>query len=165
MPANNSLGVDLMKRITDGHMTQAPTEYVEKVRGQVTDACEELLDVGARIRPLIANKKQVGWIRGLHPSERKMLDRWIYVKEDLVAHVLSLTTSLTPMEIEDLSNSDLRGILNLVRKMTEYDVSLYPYLAAYVSTLSSENLWHRKGAQLSSFENRVVTLPDGKSMK
>lgn len=162
---NNISGVDLMRQINDGVVKQAPTEYVEKVRGKVIDACEELLDIGARIRPLVVDKKQVGWVRGIHPSERKIMDRWIYAQDDLVLNILGLATTLTTEELEDLSSTEIRRLLNIVKRMTEYDVSLYPYLAAYVSTMSSENLWHGKGTRLSSFENRTVLLPDGKHIK
>jgi hypothetical protein len=165
MPANNSLGVDLMKRISDGQLRQAPSEYVEKVRVRIVEACEELLDIGARIRPLIVGKKQVGWIRGLHTSERKLLDRWIYAKDDLAAYVLAMTTSFTSQEIEDLPSFEVRNLVNIVHKLSDYDVSLFPYLGAYVTSLSSENLWHGKGTRLSSFENRIVEMPDGKRMR
>jgi len=154
-----------MRQINDGLLKQAPTEYVEKVRGEVTGACEELLDLGARIRPLVVDKKQLGWVRGIHPSERRIIDRWIYAQDDLVLNILGLTTTFTTAELEDFNSTEIRGLLNIVKKMTEYDVSLYPYLAAYVTTMSSENLWHGKGTRVSSFENRVVSLPDGKQMK
>jgi hypothetical protein len=158
-------GSELMKQINDGMLKQAPTEYVEKVRGKIAEACEELLEIGARIRPLIADKKQVGWVRGIHPAERKILDRWLYAPEDLLVNVLSLATSFSVKEIEELPNGEIRGLLSIISKMTDYDISLYPYLGAYVTTMSSENLWHGKGTRLSAFENRQVALPDGKSIR
>jgi hypothetical protein len=161
----NVSGVDLMRQINDGKLKKAPTEYVERVRGEITEACEELLDIGARIRPLVSAKRQVGWVRGLYPSERKMLNRWIVTQDELVANVLSLATSFTAEEIDGLTSAEVRSLLNVVRKMTEYDVSLFPYLAPYVTTMSSENLWHGKGTRLSAFENRVITLPDGKQIR
>jgi hypothetical protein len=158
-------GKDLMRQINDGLLKQAPTKYIESVRSHITDACEELLDIGARIRPLFANKQQVGWVRGLHPSERKLIDRWIHSNNDIVAAVIGLATSLTKDEIEECTALEIKGLLNIIKEMTEYDISLYPYLAAYVTTMSSENLWHGKGTRLSSFENRVVNMPDGRHMK
>jgi hypothetical protein len=158
-------GVDIMTRISNGEFKQATTEYVEKIRVQVTEACEELIGLGARIRPLFVGKEQVGWVRGIHPAERKILDRWVYDQDKLVICLLELATTFTPEELEKFTGVEIRSLLNIVRKMTEYDISLFPYLAAYVSTMSSENLWHAKGSRLSSFENRVVSLPDGKQMK
>lgn len=158
-------GKDLMRQINDGALRQAPTKYIEEVRTQITEACEEIIDVGARIRPLFANKRQVGWVRGLHPVERKMIDRWLHANNDIAVAVLSLATSLSREEINDCTSLEIKGLLNIVKEMTEYDISLYPYLAAYVTTMSSENLWHGKGTTVSSFENRVVNLPDGKQMK
>jgi hypothetical protein len=164
MPINVS-GVDLMRQINDGLLKKAPTEYVERVRGEITEACEELLEIGARIRPLMAGKRQVGWVRGLHPAERKMLNRWLIRQDDIVSNVLSLTTSFSPEEVESFTSTEIRSLLNVIRQMTEYDVSLFPYLAAFVTTMSSENLWHGKGTQLSAFENRVISLPDGKQIR
>jgi len=165
MSAVNISGTDLMKRINQGQIQQAPLEYVEKVRGKITDACEELIDVGARIRPLFVDKRQVGWVRGFHSSERRILDRWIYSQSELALHILQLATTFTPEELREFSGLEIRSLLNVVKKMTDYDASLYSYLSAYTSTNSSENLWHAKGTQLSSFEGRIISLPDGKLMK
>ena len=158
-------GTELMRQINDGLLKQAPTKYVEEIQVQVARACEELLDMGARIRPLVVDKKQVGWVRGIHPAERKIIDRWIYAQDDLILNILGLATTFTTKELEEFNSVEIRGLLNIVKRMTEYDVSLYPYLGAYVTTMSSENLWHGKGTRLSSYENRAVSLPDGKQMK
>lgn len=158
-------GVELMKQISEGRLQQAPTEFIQNVRTQITDACEELLEIGARIRPLLVGKQQVGWVRGVHPAERKLLDRWLINREDLAVHVLSLATSLTKSEIEAASGAEIRSLLSLIKQMTDRDMSLYPYLAAYTSTSSSESLWHGKGQQVASFERRMVEMPDGKRMQ
>jgi hypothetical protein len=65
-----------MNQINEGGIQQASSAYVKEVRGKIIDACEELLDIGARIRPLNCGKEQVGWVRGVFPSERKILHRW-----------------------------------------------------------------------------------------
>jgi hypothetical protein len=161
----NVSGVDLMRQINDGLLKKTPTAYIAEVRGQITEACEELLDSGARIRPLISNKQQVGWVRGLHLSERRILSRWLIRSEDLLVNILSLATSFSVQELEDFTNIEIRSLLNIVSKMSEYDASLFPYLSAYVTTMSSENLWHGKGVQLSAFENRNISLPDGKQIR
>jgi hypothetical protein len=42
--------VELMQRLNNGTLEQAPSEYLQKTRDEVTTAIEELLEVGARIR-------------------------------------------------------------------------------------------------------------------
>jgi hypothetical protein len=111
------------------------------------------------------DKKQVGWVRGVQSSERKILDRWVYTKEDLVLALLELATTFNRGELLEFTGVEIRSLLNVVKKMTEYDISLYSYLGAYVTTMSSENLWHAKGSRLTSFENRRALLPDGKQIK
>jgi hypothetical protein len=59
---------------------------------------------------------------------------------------------------------EVLGLANVVHQMSDYDASLFPYLPAYATTQSSENLWNGKGETLTSFENRAISLPDGKKM-
>jgi hypothetical protein len=158
-------GVDLMRRINDGELKKAPIGHVEAVKKLITDNCEELIEIGARIRPLLVGTQQAGWIRGLHLQERLMLRRWIKEPNDFVASALLLATSLTEGEIESLSALEARSLAAVVRRMTEYDTSLFPYLSAYVTTQSSENLWYGQGEKLTSYENKVVLMPDGKQVK
>lgn len=158
-------GVDLMKRINDGEVKRAPINQVEKVKQQITENCEELIEIGARIRPLLVNGEQIGWVRGLHPQERVMLKRWIKDPNDFIANSLKLATSFELSEIEDMTSIEARSLAEVVKRMSEYDMSLYPFLSAYVTTQSSENLWYGKGEKLTSFENRLVQMPDGKQIK
>jgi hypothetical protein len=158
-------GVELMKQISEGKLQQAPTEFVQQQRAKITEACEELLELGARVRPLFTGKEQIGWVRGIHPSERKILERWVLDKMDLAVQIMTLATTLTKEEIEAFSSAEFRSLLSLVRQMTDRDLSLYPYLAAYTSTTSSEGLWYGMGTQLSAFGSRQMEMPDGKKMK
>jgi hypothetical protein len=114
---------------------------------------------------MLVDGQQVGWVRGIHYTERRRLSRWLFDSNEYLITVLSLATTLTRSEIEDLSPLEFRNLVMLVQKMSDYDVSLFPYVSAFVSTFVSENLWHGQGDRLTSFENRVVELPDGKSMK
>jgi hypothetical protein len=164
-PSGIPSGVELMRRINEGSMETAPAEYIREVRNKVVDACEELLDIGARIRPLIVNKKQIGWVRGIHNTERRVLSRWLYDTNDYIYHVLLSATTLTSEQIEEMPAMEIRNLIEVVKTMSDYDVSLFPYLSAFITTMTSENLWHGKGQRLSSFENRMVALPDGKQMK
>jgi len=53
---------------------------------------------------------------------------------------------------------EIRSLTEVIRQMSNYDVSLFPYLNAYVTTQSSETLWYGKGERLASFENKIITL-------
>jgi hypothetical protein len=160
-----SLGIELMKQLNEGGLQVAPLDIVETVKDKVSEACTELLDIGARIRPLFVNGKQIGWIRGVHLTETRMFQRWITDSNELLTHVLLLATTLSKQEIEDLSTSEIHSLARLVRNMNDYDISLFPYMAAFSTTLTSEHLWYGKGMKLSSFENREISLPDGKIIR
>ena len=159
-------GVDLMRRLNESGLAKtAPSVYVTEVRKKVVENCDELLDVGARIRPLKVNGNQIGWVRGVHGSERRRLNRWMAESNEFIIQILLLATTLSRSEIIDLSSSELRNLMEVVKTMTDYDISLFPYMSAFVTTLTSENLWHGRGTDLTSFENRVVHLPDGAQVK
>lgn len=159
-----SSGMDLMRRISDGELKPAPIKDVEEVKAVISENCEELIDIGARIRPLMVSGKQVGWVRGIHFQERQMLKRWVRDPNDYVVHTIQSATSFTREEIEEMQSEEIRSIIDVVRVMSEYDFSLYPYLNAYVTTQSSEVLWYGKGEQLTGFSNKIVTMPDGKKI-
>jgi hypothetical protein len=160
----NSIGMDIMRRINDGELHTAPSEEIEKVKEEITQNCEELIEVGARIRPLLVEGKQVGWVRGIHLQERRILKRWVRDPNDYVALTLQNATTFTREEIEAMQAYEIRSLVEVVRRMSDYDLSLYPYLQAYVTTASSEALWYSKGDTLVSYESKVLTLPDGKKM-
>lgn len=163
--SSNSIGMDLMRRISEGQMQKAPPEQIERIRKRITENCEELIEVGARIRPLMVGDQQVGWVRGLHQQERRMLKRWVRNPSDFVLNTLSLATTLTKEEIEGMNAVECRSLIEVVQRMTEYDLSLYPYMSAYVSTNSSETLWYGRGERLTNYEEKMVMLPDGKQIR
>ncbi len=162
--SGNSLGMDIMRRINDGELRTAPAEEIEKIKDKITENCEELIEVGARIRPLLVDGKQVGWVRGIHLQERRVLRRWVRDPNDYVALTLQNATTFTREEIEAMQGYEVRSLIEVVRQMSDYDLTLYPYLQAYVTTASSEALWYGKGEKLVSFESKTVTMPDGKKM-
>jgi len=92
-------GTNIMNRLHDGSLAIAPTAYVAEIRRKVSTACEELLDVGARIRPLYVGEVKVGWVRGVHLTERKALQRWVYDDLDIIEQILLLGTSFNKNEI------------------------------------------------------------------
>jgi hypothetical protein len=159
-----SVGMDIMRRIQEGELKPAPAKDVEEVKQTITENCEELIDIGARIRPLLADGKQVGWVRGVHFQEKQMLKRWVRDPNDYVALTLQNATSFSREEIEAMQSDEIRSLLDVVKQMSDHDLSLYPYLNAYVTTQSSEVMWYGKGEQLTSFDHKVVTMPDGKKI-
>lgn len=160
-----SLGMDVMKRISEGALVTAPSEEVARVKNEISENCEELLEVGARIRPLMVGATQVGWVRGLHPQERKMLKRWVREPNDYIALLLEHATSFTSEEVDALQAYEVRSLVEVVRRMSEYDMSLYGYLPAFATTRDSEALWYSKGDTLASFTGKEVVMPDGKKIK
>jgi len=158
-------GIDLLRRLNDGQLTVAPSEYLIQTREDVSTAIEELIEVGARIRPLIVEHKKVGWVRGVHLSERKALKRWISDEVEFIEHLLLLATTLTLDEIRDLSLTELRSLSRVVSEMTESDLRLYSFVSAFVSTSLSEQLWFSRATEPTTFRDRVVSLPDGKQIK
>lgn len=149
-----------MNRIYSGGMTRVTPDIVRDVRQKVSEACEELLDIGARIRPLFVGHKRIGWVRGVHITERKQLSTWFQGTE-FVENVLLLGTSLTREQLDALTGSEVFTLAKLVKEMTERDLTLAPYMTAYSTTSTSEFQWCGKGTDLTSFQNKVVALPDG----
>jgi hypothetical protein len=156
--------MDLMRRISDGDLKTAPPEEIERIKQEITENCEELIEVGARIRPLMLGDIQVGWVRGIHLQERKLLKRWVRDPNDYVALTLQNATSFSREEIEAMQAYEVRSLVEVVRQMSDHDISLYPYMQAYVTTHSSEALWFGKGESLTTFDHKIVTMPDGKAM-
>ncbi len=159
-----AFGVDLMRKINDGFTQLAPSAEIEEIRYQITKNCEEIIEQGARIRPLIADRKQIGWVRGLHVTERQLLTRWVFDPNEFLASVLKVCTSLTKEEVDHLTSNEVRRMAELIVKMSDYDLSLFPYLSAFSTTSISENLWYSKGTTLTAYENRVIRFPDGRFM-
>ena len=157
-------GAELVKRLSEGVIYRAPTEYIREVRSKVVEACDELIGMGARIRPLMAEKKRVGWVRGMHDTERHILRRWVPDPADFVFRCLLLTTSLEEEEVISLSSLEVHNLVQIVKAMGDRDASLYPYLSAFSTTRASEFLWHGGGAY-ASFENKEILMPDGKQMR
>lgn len=157
-------GTELMNQIFSGGMQKTTPEVIRVVRLHVSEACEELLDIGARIRPLMVGDTRVGWVRGLHVTERKLLSRW-YTGTEFIENTLLLATSLTREELNHCTGREVFQLAKLVKEMTEFDLSLAPYISAFSTTSTSEYLWYGKGLALTSFENKVIEMPDGTKVK
>ncbi len=161
-----SHGADLMNRISTGDLRQAPSAAVEKLRTTVVAALEELFVVGARIRPLMLDSRQVGWVRGLHVSEHRLLRRWAATQDDLLTSILHLATTFSREDLNNMSVGDIRSLARLVGQMTEYDLSLYPYVAAFCTTSISGSLWASGPSVVSSWSSgKGVRMPDGATIE
>lgn len=154
-------GAKLMNRIHAGEWRKAVPEVLNSVRTRVTAACEELIEVGARIRPLMVGEKRVGWIRGLHLTERKLLERWYGKGQEFVVEALLIATTFSREDLSLFTGREIHSLTKLVKDMSEYDLSLAPYINAFSTTSASEYLWYSKGKDASSFERKVVIMPDG----
>jgi hypothetical protein len=163
--AKSTLGTDLMRQLNEGALAQAPSEVIVKTRDEISGAIEELVDLGARVRPLLVGDRRVGWIRGVHLTERKMLQRWITDETEFITNLIGLATTLTEDEIRYLSIVEVRSLARLVRDMTDSDLRLYPYLSPFATTSISEQLWYSKGSNATTFRDREIRMPDGKVMK
>jgi hypothetical protein len=160
-----TFGAELVQKIADGSLAQAPSEYLVKTRDEVSEAIEEIFDVGARIRPLLIEGKRVGWVRGVHLSERKLLKRWVAEDVEFIEQLLLAGTTLTQAEIQDLSMLEVRSVLRVIRTMTDSDLRLFPYISAFTTTSQSEQLWFSRGVEGSLFRERAVEMPDGKRIR
>lgn len=156
-----TVGTELLQQLMSGELSRPTPETVSRVRSEVTPALTELLDRGFRARPLILHGKVVGFARGLHSGERRQLFSWFTNAQDRIFHLLSLATTLSPAEIESLDGYEAQALLQTVDKITDADLSLYPYIAAYATTSASEVLWYGRGAQVSAWTDREVTIPGG----
>lgn len=158
-----TLGVDLMNSINSGELVQKNSELAEDVKDQVSRAMEEIITVGARIRPLKVKDLRVGWVRPLFYSEKLFLERLYDSPEERNQLVLTHCTTLTRQEIMSLDLYEMRSVLKLISGLNLADYSLYPFISAFTSTQASQNLWAVKNEKMFSRER--ITLPTGESFK
>jgi hypothetical protein len=144
--ANQTRGVELMREIQDGRTEYAPSAYLIETRELVSAEIDELLDVGARIRPLLLGTERVGWVRGVHLAERNALKRWITNDLDFIQHLIRLGTTLTDAAVEDLNMVEIRSIWRVIQTTTESDLTLYSFIGPFVTTNTSEQLWYSQGS-------------------
>ena len=156
-----TLGSDLLNRLNTGDFDAPEPEFVDKVRTDVSGALAELIEWGFRARPLMCGSEFKGMVRGVHPQERRQVFLWHKDPFRRISMILSLGTTFTKEEIDDLDGYEATMLLRTIDRMTTADLSLYPYIYAFSTTTSSETLWHAHHANVSSWTNRTVILPDG----
>jgi hypothetical protein len=156
-------GTDLMNQLSPGELHQKSSEVASKVKDHVSVAMEEIITMGARVRPLKLNGLRVGWLRPLAYAERKVLDRQIDDDDERVLLTMKYCTTLTEDEILDLDIFELNSILHRIYDANLADLSLFPYISAFVSTQVSHNLWTSKTDLL--FNRDEIRLLDGRTMR
>lgn len=156
-------GVGLMQQINSGELQNRRSKIAEGVREHVSEAMDELITVGARVRPLMLGGKRVGWFRPFSYSERKILDRHITDSHEQSFLLLKHCTTLTESEIEDLDIYELNSVLSLIHTSNLADYSLYPYISPFSYTQTSIGLWNTRHDEL--FSRREIVAPDGQVLK
>lgn len=162
--ARSTPGSELMQKINDGRLAQVPSAEIQKFRTAISTEIEELLEVGARIRPLYHGDERIGWVRGVHQSERRYLRRYFHDNLEIAEHVIRAGTSLSREYVASLSAIELRNLLRVITEMTNSDLRLYPFIGPFVTTSTSEQIWYSQGTALTAFQKRIVELPDGTPM-
>lgn len=159
-------GAELFQKLAStGGETKAST-FVTSLRRRVSLSLEEIVLVGARVRPLMIGGHRVGWVRGLPIEERIMISRWVGNTwgpgGDHVRFLIREATSLTNEQIDDLSLVEVSGLVRMINQMTAADNSLHAFIPAFVTTLMSERIWYSRGQETTT---RVVDMPDGFQFK
>ena len=162
----STLGMDLMNKIHSGEIREsAPSKVVAAARSRISESLEEMLEIGARIRPLKLQGKQVGWVRGVHLAERKLISRWYADPSDRIFQILRIATTLGDDRISDLDTFEFRALVKLVTKLSDQDVTLFPFISAFTCTSMSETLWASQGAGLVVPGTRSVDMLDGRAIR
>lgn len=157
-----TLGSDLMNQIASGELQTKKPEIAQKVKDRVSQAMEELITVGARVRPLKLGDSRIGWLRPLNYAERKVLDRLVSDESERVLLTLKVCTTLSEAEIQELDIFELNSLLKSVYRANLADFSLFPYISAFVTTQTSANLWASRTNQV--FDRTSITMYDGATL-
>ena len=158
-----TIGSDLIQKLMDSDESPVASATVQRVKDDVTSALIELIDCGCRPRALVVNGSHLGFVRGVHAPERRLLFTYFPSAEDRIHHTLALGTTLSPEDLGSLDGLEAQGIIRLIDQCTDADTSLLPYLSAFVTTSASEILWFSRGAAATAYANHRVSLPGGQA--
>ena len=149
----------------DGEVSEQSSKAAEAAREKIVPALQELIDHGARVRPLILKGKHQGFIRGLHGPERRLIFGWYPDPEMRVFQILAHGTTLSPEEIESLNGIEARNLIRQIDAITDADFSLYPFISAFTTTSASELLWYGRGAAPATWSRNTIEIPGGWTLK
>ena len=79
-------GTDLMRDINDGKIAIKSPEYAEKVRDNVSEAMNELVLYGARIRPLKIKDKKISCCGQVIGSYQSILNYCDLMRKNIIIH-------------------------------------------------------------------------------
>lgn len=161
--SKSTTGTELMNQINSGEMKFKQSDVAAEVKQTVSEALSDIINTGARVQPLLLDNKRIGWIRALNYSERKVLDRMASSSDERIVVTLLHCTTLTEEEILDLDIHELNSILTRLHRMTLADLSLYPYMSAFITTQASQTLW--AGRFDGVFNRRQIDMFDGKTLR
>jgi hypothetical protein len=156
-------GTELMQQLMGGDGAPRTSKEAEGLRARVAPEIHELLDQGARVRPLTLNGEHLGFVRGLHGSERRLIYNWYPDPEMRILQIAAHGTTLTIDEIETLSGTEIQNLIRQINAITEADFSLYPYISAFATTSVSELLWYGRGAAVATWARNRIEIPGATS--
>jgi hypothetical protein len=151
-----------MNDISSGSLAVKSSKYAEEVKTKVTEAMIEVIQFGARVRPLLLGSDRIGWVRAVSYNEKKQIDTWFPSDSERIATTMTYATTLSLDDINSLDMVELNSVLRAVLRLNLADLTLFPYLSAFVSTQASYNLWSSKR---NSLDPRVLLMPDGSTLK
>ena len=157
----STFGSDLLQQLMDEEMGVKTSKSAEVLRDLVVPAIHELVDQGARIRPLLLKKEHVGYVRGLHGSERRLIQNWYPDPEMRILQIVAHGTTMSLSDIETLSGTEIQNLIRQIDTITQADFSLYPYISAFTTTSVSELLWYGRGAQCATWSRNRIEIPGG----
>jgi hypothetical protein len=152
-------GTELLQQLMDGDTAPRSSKAAEGLRSKVAPALHELIDQGARVRPLLLDGKHMGYVRGLHGTERRLIRNWYPDPEMRVLQLVAHGTTLNNDEVESLSGTEIQNLLRQINAITEADFSLYPYVSAFATTSVSELLWYGRGATCATWSRNQIEIP------
>ena len=154
-------GTELLQELMDGDTKPRTSKAADGLRAKVTPALHELLDQGCRVRPLLLGGKHVGFVRGLHGSERRLIHSWYPDAEMRIFQIVAHGTTLIDDEIESLNGTEIQNLIRQINAITEADFTLYPYISAFATTSVSELLWYGRGAACATWSRNQLVIPGG----
>jgi len=156
-------GTRIMEDINNGSIAINKSSYIRDFRVTISPIFEEILEVGARIRPLKASNSVIGWVRGPNMYERRLINSWYEDSISRIVAIMKIATSLDNTTIENLDIFEFKSLTRLISELIRADLTLYPYVSAYTTTSSSESLWAILKKR-DIVDKKTIDMLDGKKI-